>query len=151
LGSVDKDFDACSLFSLADAQSIMGALMKPDSGTRPKNVCMYVEIMPKPNSTGPGRVALTVNKRKTAADENQAWANIKNIRRLRTGEKNIQGLSGIGDESWLDGHIEKGKIGIGSVLARKGASDFMLDSTVFEYRASPDALKALAKRVADHL
>lgn len=150
-GSVDKEFNACSLFSAGDAQSIMGAPMVPDPGTRPKNVCMYVEVTPKPNSIGPGRVTLTVNKHRTQDDADKDWANLKNIRRLKPGEKNIQSLSGIGDESWFDGHIEKGKIGVASVLARKGTADFMLDSMVLEYRASPDTLKAMAKRVADHL
>lgn len=145
------DFDACSMFSAADAQNVMGAPMKPSPISRPKRVCMYVEVAAKPNSMGPGSVTLTVNKRKSQEDENRAWSNLKVVRHLQTGEKNVQALSGIGDEAWFDGHIEKGKVGVASIVARKGASDFMLDNMVIEYRASPDTLKAIAKRVAGQL
>jgi hypothetical protein len=112
---------------------------------------MYEEVKAKPNSMGPGRVTLTVNKRSSQDDENRAWSNLKVIRRLQAGEKNIQALSGIGDEAWFDGHIEKGRVGVASILARKGVSDFMLDNMVLEYRASPDTLKAIARRVAGQL
>ena len=73
------------------------------------------------------------------------------IRRLKPGEKNISQLTGIGDEAWFDGHIEKGKVSTGGVLARKGNSDFMLESATFDYRASVDELKRIAKRIADQL
>jgi hypothetical protein len=151
LAAQQDDFDACSLFSATDAGSIMGAPMKPAPGSRPKRVCMYEEVTVKPNSVGPGRVTLTVNKRNSPDAENRAWSNLKVVRRLQVGEKNIQPLSGIGDEAWFDGHIEKGKIGVASILVRKGSSDFMLDNMVLEYRASPDAMKAIAKRVAGQL
>ena len=47
--------------------------------------------------------------------------------------------------------VIKGGIGVAAVVARKGRSDLMLDVMVLEYRASPDALKAVAKRIADQL
>jgi hypothetical protein len=34
---------------------------------------------------------------------------------------------------------------------RKGKSDFMLDSMVLEYMASPNAMKSVAKKVAEQL
>lgn len=145
------DFDACSLFSAADAGSVMGAPMKIAPGSRPKRVCMYEEVTAKPNSIGPGRVTLTVNKWNSQEAENHAWSSLKEVRHLQAGEKNVQALSGIGDEAWFTGNIEKGKVGVASILVRKGPSDFALDNMVLEYRASPDTLKAIAKRVAAQL
>jgi hypothetical protein len=83
--------------------------------------------MPKKGCRGPTQrqVTLMVNERSSQDDENRVWSNIKVIRRLQAAEKNIQALSGIGDEAWFDGHMEKGKAGVASILERKGASDFM--------------------------
>jgi len=114
-------------------------------------VCMYEEASPKPGEHDLARVSLTLNVRKSAEEEARAWGNIKVVRQLKPGAKNISVLSGIGDEAWFDGHIEKGKLGTGGVLARKGKADFMLESSVLAYRASPDALKTIAKRIADQL
>lgn len=141
--------DPCSLFSAADAQAIMGAPMKllPGHGAI---VCMYELASPKSGSEF-ARVSLTVKVSKSREEEDRVWNNTKVIRRLKPGEKNISPLTGIGDEAWFDGHIEKGKVGTGGVLARKGSSDFMLESATFDYRASVDELKRIAKRTADQL
>lgn len=141
--------DPCSVFSAADAQAIMGAPMKllPGHGAI---VCMYELASPKSGSEF-ARVSLTLNVNKSPEEENRVWNNTKVIRRLKPGEKNISPLTGIGDEAWLDGHIEKGKVGTGGVLARKGSSHFMLESATFDYRASVDELKRIAKRTADQL
>ena len=45
----------------------------------------------------------------------------------------------------------KGKVGVSGVIGRKGNSDLMLDVMVMEYVASPEALKSVAKRIADGL
>ncbi len=66
-------------------------------------------------------------------------------------EEDVSPLSGIGEEAWFDGHVEKGKLGTGGILAHKGKSDFMLESAVLAYHASPDALKSMAKKIADQL
>jgi hypothetical protein len=113
-------------------------------------VCMYVETSPKPG-VDTARVSLTLSVYRAADEEARAWNNTKVIRGLKPGEKNISQLTGIGDEAWFDGHIEKGKLGVGGVLARKGKSDFMLESAVLAYRASPDVLKSMAKKIADQL
>jgi hypothetical protein len=137
------------MFSAADAQAIMGAPMKllPGHGAI---VCMYELASPKSGSEF-ARVSLTVKVSKSREEEDRVWNNTKVIRRLKPGEKNISQLAGIGDEAWFDGHIEKGKVGTGGVLARKGSSDFMLESATFDYRASVDELKRIAKRTADQL
>jgi len=147
----EAQVNACSFFSAADAQQIMGAPMKVSPGSRAAKVCMYEEVTARPNSMGPGRVSLTVNKRGTQAEETAGWARIREVRHLEAGQKNVTALSGVGDEAWWDGHIEKGKIGVAGIIARKGNSDFMLDSMVIEYVGSPEAMKSIAKRVASQL
>jgi hypothetical protein len=149
--SPEADVNACSFFSAADAQQIMGAPMKASPGSRAAKVCMYEEVTTRPNSMGPGRVSLTVNKRGSQAEETTGWARIREVRHLETGQKNVSALNGIGDEAWWDGHIEKGRIGVAGIIARKGNSDFMLDSMVIEYVGSPDAMKSIAKRIAGQL
>ncbi len=111
---------------------------------------MYDEASPKPGAEML-RVSLTLSVRKSAAEEDRSWNNTRVIRRLKQGEKNIMQLSGIGDEAWFDGHIEKGKVGVGGVLARKGMSDFALESATFSYRSSADEIKRIAKRIAEGL
>jgi len=73
------------------------------------------------------------------------------VRHLQTGEKNIAELSGIGDEAWWDGHIDKGKVDVGGVIARKGGADMMLESATLAYRASAEQIKTIAKRIAGEL
>lgn len=140
----------CALFSAADAQQIMGVPMKPKPG-RGQNVCMYEEVAERPNTIGPGTVALTLNQSTSPDEENKAWAQLKEVRHLQAGQKNVQVLTGIGDEAFFTGNIEKGKVGVSAVVARKGKSHFAIDVMVLEYIASPVALKASAKKIADPL
>jgi hypothetical protein len=146
----DDNSKVCALFSAADAQKIMGVSMKPNPG-HGKIVCMYIEATQRPNSLAPGTVALTLVQSGSAGQEDQAWARMKEVRHLQPGQKNVRALSGIGDEAWFDGNVEKGKVGVSGVIVRKGQSHFALDCMVMEYVASPDALKATAKRIADQL
>jgi len=143
--------NACSFFSAADAESIIGAPMKIKPGSRAQYVCMYEEVTAKPGSIGPGTVSLTVNKSSSKEAEDRSWARIKEVRHLQAGEKNVKPLSGIGDEAWWTGNIENGKASVASVIARKGDSQFAVDEMVLEYRGSPDAMKNVAKRIADRL
>ena len=145
------EFNACSLFSVNDAQQIMGAPMKVSPGSRAAKVCMYEEVAQRPNSMGPGRVSLTVNKRGSTEEESRGWASLKEVRHLEAGQKNTSALSGIGEEAWWTGNVEKGKIGVAGIVARKGNSDFALDEMVIEYVGSPGAMKAIAARVAGQL
>ena len=141
--------DPCSKFSAADAQAVMGVPMKVSPG-HGAVVCMYEETTPK-SGMDTARVSLTIHVYDSSEEEDRAWNNMKVVRRLKSGEKNITQLSGIGDEAWLDGHIEKGKVGVGGVLARKGSADLMLESATLGYRASAEQLKSVAKRIADEL
>ena len=147
--SPKADIDPCSLFSPADAQTITGVPMKlaPGHGAI---VCMYEETSPKPDMDT-ARISLMVNVARSMEEEDREWKNTKDIRRLKPGEKNITKLSGIGDEAWFDGNAEKGKVGIGGILARKGKADFALQSAVLQYRSSLEKMKEMARRIAGQL
>lgn len=146
-----QQLNVCSFFSEADAQSIFGVPMKRSEKTNPQRNCMYEEVKARPNSLSAGTITLTLSQSKSVQDENRDWANLKEVRHLQAGQKNTQALSGIGDEAWFTGNTEKGRVGVAAVVARKGKSELMLDSMVLEYVASPDAMKKVAKRVADQL
>lgn len=113
-------------------------------------VCMYDEASPK-SAVETARVSLTLSVNKSVAEEDRAWNNTKVIRHLESGQKNVTQLSGIGDEAWWDGGIQKGKVGVGGVIARKGKAQFMLESATLSYRASVERIKSIAKRIADEL
>jgi len=143
------EIDPCSLFSPADAQAITGVPMKlaPGHGAI---VCMYEEASPKPDMDT-ARISLMVNVARSMEEEDSERKNTKDIRRLKPGEKNITRLSGIGDEAWFDGNAEKGKVGLGGILARKGKADFALQSAVLQYRSSLEKMKEIARRIAGQL
>jgi hypothetical protein len=143
--------NVCAFFSEADAQSIMGVPMKRSNKTNPQRNCMYEEATARPNSIGPGTISLTLDQHQTMADEDKAWAEVKEVRHLQAGQKNVQAVTGIGDEAYFTGNSEKGKVGVAGLIVRQGKSDFMLDSMVLEYIASPSAMKSVAKKVAQQL
>jgi hypothetical protein len=147
--SPKAQIDPCSMFSADDAQVITGVAMKlaPGHGA---SVCMYEEASPKPG-LDTARVSLMLNVENSVEKEDKEWKNTKDIRRLKPGEKNITKLSGIGDEAWFDGNVEKGKVAIGGILARKGRADFALQSAVLQYRSSLEKMKEIARRIADKL
>ena len=141
--------DPCSLFSPEDAQAITGVPMKlaPGHGAI---VCMYVEASPKPG-LDTARLSLMLNEARSVEEEAKEWKYTKELRRLKPGEKNITQLSGIGEEAWFDGHADKGKVGLGGILVRKGKADFALQSAVMQPRASLEKMKDISRRIADRL
>jgi hypothetical protein len=147
--SPKAQIDPCSMFSPEDAQAITGVPMKlaPGHGAI---VCMYEEASPKPG-LDTARVSLMLNVEKSTEKEAKEWQNTKEIRHLKPGEKNVTQLSGIGDEAWLDGNVEKGKVGLGGILVRKGKADFALQSAVLQYRSSLEKMKEIARRIAGKL
>jgi hypothetical protein len=140
----------CALFTAADAQKIMGVPMqlKPGHGAR---VCLYEEVTQRPGSAATATVALTLNRHETAQQADIAWKQLKEVRHLEPGQKNVQVLSGIGEEAYFTGNISKGKVGVGGVIVRKGNANFAIDTMSLDYIASPDAMKAEAKRIADQV
>ena len=147
--SPKAEIDPCSLFSSADAQVITGVPMKLSPG-HGSIVCMYEETSPKPDMDT-ARISLMVNVARSMEEEDKEWKNTKDIRRLKPGEKNVTKLSGIGDEAWFEGNAEKGKVGLGGILARKGKADFALQSAVLQYRSSLEKMKEIAGRIAGKL
>jgi hypothetical protein len=113
-------------------------------------VCMYEETTPQPG-LDTARVSLMLTAERSVDQETKEWKNTKELRRLKTGEKNITQLSGIGKEAWFDGHAEKGKVGLGGILVRKGKADFALQSAVMQPRASLEKMKEISRRIADKL
>lgn len=141
--------DPCSKFSAEDAQAITGVPMKLSPG-HGDIVCMYFEASPQPG-LDTARVSLMINEANSMDQENKEWQNTKEIRRLKAGEKNVTKLSGIGDEAWLEGQVVKGKVGLGGILARKGKSDFALQSAVMQPRSSLEKMKEMARKIAGQL
>jgi hypothetical protein len=141
--------DPCSMFSADDAQAITGVPMKLSPG-HGSIVCMYEETSPKPG-LDTARVSLMLNVENSAEKEDKEWKNTKDIRRLKPGEKNITKLTRIGDEAWFDGNVEKGKVGVGGILARKGKADFALQSAMLQYQSSFEKMKEIARRIAGQL
>ena len=146
--STKAQMDPCSLFSPAEAQEITGVPMKPSPGHR--DVCMYEETSPKPGMDTV-RVSLMLNVAGSIEEEDKAWKDTKDIRRLKPGEKSVAKLSGIGDEAWFYGNAENGKVAVGGIMARKGKADFALQSSVQQYRSSLEKMKETAKRIASQL
>jgi len=137
------------MFSPEDAQAITGVPMKlaPGHGAI---VCMYEESSPKPG-LDTARVSLMLNVENSVEKEAKEWQNTKELRRLKTGEKNITQLSGIGEEAWFDGYAEKSNVGLGGILVRKGKADFALQSAVMQPRSSLQKMKEISRRIADKL
>lgn len=138
-------FDACTLFSAADASHILGMPVR----IRPTNVsgCAY-EGKPPGSETWMPSVSLSVRKYQTAADEASAWDDLKLIRSLHEGRKNLTVVNGIGTEAYLENI--PGKTVETSVIVHKEKSDFQLKE-VTDRTPAPDALKALAQKVAAEL
>ena len=147
--SPKAQIDPCSLFSPEDAQTITGVPMKlaPGHGAI---VCMYEETSPKPG-LDTARLSLMLTEARSVEEEAKEWKNTKELRRLKAGEKNITQLSGIGEEAWFDGYAEKGKVGLGGILVRKGKADFALQSAVMQPRSSLEKMKEISRRIADKL
>ena len=138
-------FDACTLFSAADATRILGMTVRPT----PTNVsgCAY-EGKPPGSETWMPSVSLAVRKYQTAADEASAWDDLKLIRSLHEGRKNLTVVNGIGTEAYLENI--PGKTVETTVIVHKEKSDFQLKE-VTDRAPAPDALKAVAQKVAAEL
>ncbi len=146
----ESNVNVCRLFSAEQAQQITGVPMRRAAGEHGKTVCMYEDANPKDGSSS-GTVALMLNQHSTAPAEDADWRTLKEVRHLHTGSKNTRQLNGIGDEAWVTGNVEHGKMGVAAVIVRKGNSDFAIDNMALAYRASPAALQSVAKKIADQI
>jgi hypothetical protein len=139
------NFDACTIFSAADAAQILGVPVRPVTNV---GSCSYEAA--KATSGGWHRnVALNVSKYKSASDENSAWDDQKTLRSLRPGRRNLTVLSGIGSEAYLQISPDRGSFD-GEVWVHKNLSHFRLIE-VSEQPPSPDVLKTMAQKIAAKL
>jgi len=138
-------FDACTIFSAADAAQVLGVPVRPVTNV---GGCSYEAA--KETSGGWRRnVAVNVSKYQTASDEASAWDEQKILRSLRPGRKNLTVLSGIGSEAYLQISPDR-KSFDGEVWVHKTLSHFRLIQ-VGEQPPSPDVLKAAAQKIAGKL
>jgi hypothetical protein len=138
-------FDACTIFSAADAARVLGVPVRPITNV---GGCSYESA----KETSPGwrrNVALNVFKYKSAADETSAWGDQKILHHFEPGRKNLTVVSGIGSEAYLQVMPDR-KDFEGTIWVHKNLSHFRLIA-VSEPSPSPDILKAAAQKIAAKL
>ena len=139
------NFDACTIFSSADAAQVLGVPVRPITNV---GGCSYESA--KETSGGWRRnVALNVFKYKSAADETSAWGDQKILHHFEPGRKNLTVVSGIGSEAYLQVMPDR-KDFEGTIWVHKDLSHFRLIA-VSEQSPSPDILKAAAQKIAAKL
>jgi hypothetical protein len=139
------DFDACTIFSSADAAQVLGVPVRPITNV---GGCSYESA--KENSAGWRRhVALNVSRYKSAADETSAWGDEKILHHFEPGRKNLTVVSGIGSEAYLQVMPDRNDFE-GTIWVHKNLSHFRLIA-VSEQSPSPDILKAAAQKIAAKL
>jgi hypothetical protein len=136
------DFDACSIFSSADAAQVLGVPVRPITNV---GGCSYESA--KEGPAGWRRhVALNVFKYKSAADEASAWGDQKILHHFEPGRKKLTVVSGIGSEAYLQLMPDRNDFE-GTIWVHKNLSHFRLIA-VSEQSPSPDILKAAAQKIA---
>ena len=139
------NFDACTIFSSADAAQVLSAPVRPITNV---GGCSYESA--KEVSAGWRRhVALNVFKYKSAADETSAWGDQKILHHFEPGRKNLTVVSGIGSEAFLQIMPDRNAFE-GTIWVHKNLSHFRL-VTLSEQSPSPDTLKAAAQKIAAKL
>jgi hypothetical protein len=139
------DFDACTIFSSADAAQVLGVPVRPITNV---GSCSYESA--KENSAGHRRhVAINVSKYKSAADETSAWGDQKILHHFEPGRKNLTVVSGIGSEAYLQIIPDRNDFE-GTIWVHKNLSHFRLIA-ISEQSPSPDVLKAAAQKIAAKL
>jgi hypothetical protein len=139
------NFDACTIFSSADAAQVLGVPVRPITNV---GGCSYESA--KEISAGRRRnVALNVFRYKSAADESSAWGDQKILHHFEPGRKNLTVVSGIGSEAYLQLMPDRNDFE-GTIWVHKNLSHFRLIA-VSEQSPSPDILKAAAQKIAAKL
>jgi hypothetical protein len=139
------NFDACTIFSSADASQVLGVSVRPITNV---GGCSYEAA--KETSGGWRRnAALNVFKYKSAVDETAAWGDQKILHHFEPGRKNLTVVTGIGSEAYLQVMPDRDDFE-GTIWVHKNLSHFRLIA-VSEQRPSPDILKAAAQKIAAKL
>jgi hypothetical protein len=138
-------FDACTIFSPADAAAVLGVPVRPVTNV---GGCSYEAA----KETSPGwrrNVGLTVYKYKSPADETSEWGDQKVLHHFELGRKNLSVVNGIGSEAYLELVPDRNDFD-GRIWVHKNTSHFVLNVTS-EQSPSPDVLKAAAQKIAARL
>jgi hypothetical protein len=138
--------NACSLLSVEDATRVLGTRVRPRP-TLPSG-CAYEE-KPAGSEQWESSVSLSVRQYQSAADESSAWDDLKLIRHLEPGRKNLVVLNGLGKEAYLETVPDRNAVDV-TVIVHKDKSDFQLKE-VTDHAPSPDALKTVADKIAGQL
>ena len=140
------NFDACTIFTAADAAQVIGVPVRPTPSAA--GGCAY-EAAKETSGSWRRNVAVAVFKYKSVSEETSAWGDQKILRSLRPGRKNLTVLSGIGSEAYLQISPDRNSFD-GEVWVHKTLCHFIL-SEVSEQPPSPDVLKAAAQKIASKL
>lgn len=139
------DFNACTIFSAADAAQVLGVPVRPITSV---GSCSYEAA--KETSGGWRRnTALKVFKYKSAGDETSGWGDQKILHHLEPGRKNLTVVSGVGSEAYLQ-VVPNRNVFEATLWVHKNLSHFLLVA-VSEQNPSPDAMKAAAQKIAASL
>ena len=153
-----KKLDPCDLLTATDAATIVGAPMKIVDLS--KNSCIYGEYRGRGSFVTGGildrGLFFNVKRYKDQQAEQKAWTKDTNDARDPANKDHTQAVSGIGDEAYLVGRTNDGKLTENAAIdVRKGAAIFsiviMLPPGHEPVILSADALIATAKRIADQL
>jgi hypothetical protein len=153
-----KKLDPCNLLTATDAAAIMGAPMKIVDLS--KNSCTYGQYRGRGSFVTGGildrALFFDVKKYKDPQAKEKAWTKDTNGARDPANKDQTQVLSGIGDEAYLVGRTNDGKLAENAAIdVRKSAAIFsiaiMLPPGHEPVTPSADALIAAAKKIADQL
>jgi hypothetical protein len=135
--------DACALLSAEDARRVLGATVR--STPAAPGGCSYQQ-KPSGSERWESSVSLSVRQYRSASEENSAWGDLKLLRHLEAGRKNLTVLNGIGKEAYLENVPDRNAVDV-SVIVHSEKSDFQLKE-VTDHTPATDELKAIAQRIA---
>jgi len=138
-------FDACTVFSAADAAQVLGLPLRPITHV---GACSY-EAAKATSADWRANVALNVSKYNSAAEESSTWGDLKILRHLEPGRKNLTALSGIGSEAYMQ-ILPNRNVFAAELWVHKSTLHLRLVSLT-EQSPSPDLLKAAAQKIATKL
>lgn len=140
------EFNACTVFSAADAAEVLGVPVRPITHV---GACSY-EAAKETSSGWRRNVGLTVFKYNSAADETSAWGDQKILHHFEPGRKYLTVVSGIGSEAYLELMPDRNAFDGRIWVHKKNLLHFVL-SVTSEQSPSPDVLKAAAQKIAARL
>lgn len=154
--------DACALVTLADAESILGVPAKLSEREKDDEYVSHCSYEAVDQNTGVNNLGVDI---RTDEDANDAKSGLEINRKLYSNNTagNLylyEALSGIGDDAFLV--MNKTPEGVPAEMAGvlqdqqmlfliKGGKDIQMTAAYTGKQRSTDSLKALAKKLADHI